>query len=135
MNRTNGVCRNTRLYFPDNGSYPENSQVLPSSKVVRRNVGCKQLNKTTYMTQGGTFEIFCNTYYSYTSILFVDYTVDFPTCMDQCVTWNGNNNITCLGISWASAQYGPYGPSGGGNCYFYWDISQPSPMASQDSGQ
>jgi hypothetical protein len=135
MNRTNGVCRNVSFYFRNNSSSPDDSKVLPNPKVVRRGVGCQQLNSTTYMTEGNTFEILCNTYYWYTSILFVDYTIDFPTCMNQCVAWNLNQTIKCLGISWASGQYGPYGPSAGGNCYFFWDISQPSTVEGQDSGQ
>ena len=135
MNRTNGICRNVNLYVPDNSRSPENSKPLSSSRIDRRSVGCQQVNGTTYSTGGNTFEIFCDTYYWWTSILFVDYTINFPSCMDRCLAWNENTSVKCLGTSWAYGQYGPSGPSGGGNCYFFWDISQPSTNTAQDSGQ
>jgi hypothetical protein len=55
--------------------------------------------------------------------------------MSQRVAWNGNNSIKCLGISWASDQYGLSRPSGSGNRYFYWDVPQSTTIEIQDSGQ
>lgn len=44
-------------------------------------------------------------------------------------------DIKCLGISWASGQYGLSKPSGGRNRYFYRGVSQSTTIEAQDSGQ
>jgi hypothetical protein len=111
--------------------------VVSNPKLVKRSSECPQIDGNTYTTQGNTFELFCDTSYDWTKILSINYTIDFLTCMDQCVAWNVNMAQKCVGVTWAEGQFGPDGAVAGSQCYFYWATtgSVAVPGQRQDSGQ
>jgi hypothetical protein len=56
--------------------------------VVKRGEGCTSLNgATTFSAGGAVFDIFCGMTWAYYDSLFVSYTLDFQTCMENCVRW------------------------------------------------
>src|SRR5271154_2311601 len=82
--------------------------------VVKRGEGCKSLNgATTFNAGGAVFDIFCGMTWAYYDSLFVSYTPNFQTCMENCVRWNTNNGNQCVGVFWIYGQYGPLGVEGG----------------------
>lgn len=119
------------LTFPRTSVIPEQVVHTP----VKRGVGCQEINTTTYTTDGATFNILCDTSYLWTSILYLNYTVDFASCMGGCVEWNTKMSQKCLGVTWAYGQYGPLGLAGGNECYFFWDLSGSGQVIGHDSAQ
>jgi hypothetical protein len=97
------------------------------TRLHERGFGCTELNATDtaiYQVSGSTFNVTCNWTWYDNQQLFVTYTIDFPTCMNECVAWNaGTNSGKCVGVKWTYGFFGPLGPSGGSFCAFFWVIS------------
>jgi len=104
--------------------------------ILKRGVGCQEINSTNYQYEGFTFDLFCDTTWPSANFMYLTYTVDFTSCMQNCVTWNSVMTDKCVGVYWMGGQYGPLGVNGGSECWFYWDmISGQSYLADQDSAQ
>jgi hypothetical protein len=120
--------------------YPMFFQTLSSPEQVlhtpvKRGIGCQEINSTTYTTDGATFNILCDTSYSglsWTSILYINYTTDFVSCLGGCAEWNTKMSQKCLGVTLAYDQYGPHG---GSECYFFWELEESAAGVQYDSGQ
>jgi hypothetical protein len=91
--------------------------------VLKRSIGCAQIgNATSYETEGSTFEIFCDFVWHASNTMTVTYTIDFVSCMDACIGWNGNHSAKCVGVVWRGGYYGPGGEAGGSICSLQWNM-------------
>jgi hypothetical protein len=104
---------------------------------IKRDIGCIAINSTTYQTSGSTFDILCDTAgWGSLNILQITYTLDFVSCINDCVIWNTQNTQKCMGVEWVNGQYGPDGIQGGSECYFFWVmIGNGAPAAGYDSAK
>jgi hypothetical protein len=100
---------------------------------VKRSTGCTEINNTTYESAGGTFELFCDTRWPSNYFLYVTFTLDYITCMEECVTWNTQMTEKCVGVRWQFGTYGPRGLPGGSECIFNWIM--PDGASVQASGE
>jgi hypothetical protein len=106
----------------------------------KRSIGCSEINTgnaTYYQTEGWTFEVFCDFVWHASNSMAVTYTVDFPSCMDYCISWNGNNSAKCVGVVWRGGYYGQAGEAGGSICSIQWNmvLSQGYNQTSFDSAR
>jgi len=107
---------------------------LSTATVVKRAEGCTSLNGATAVNvSGSVFDIFCDTIWGYYDILFISYTPDFQTCIEECVRWNTNNVNHCVGVFWVCQQYGPLGVNGGYECFYTWDMVDGSNSSASDT--
>jgi hypothetical protein len=105
------------------------------AKPVKRGLGCPELgNNKTYTSNGSTFNINCNTSWGATA-LFLTYTPDFETCIEQCAIWNRQNAGKCAGVTWTDGTYGPLGVSGGSECLYFWILLGETSSPGTDAAQ
>lgn len=114
----------TELRKPSTVLYPTTTS--PSGFIQhKRSVGCSQIdasNTSTYNADGGTFEVFCDTAWHVANAMYLTYTVDFASCMNECVVWNRLYSVKCVGVGWGYGVYGPGGVAGGSSCTFLWNM-------------
>jgi len=93
---------------------------------------CISGNGTIYQTAtGAEFEIYCGINWAFGD-LYISYTPDFMTCVENCAKWNENtNNTVCLGIAYAPQNYGP--DESQFECYFKWELQNASSFSLVDS--
>jgi hypothetical protein len=91
----------------------------------KRSIGCSQIdasNTSIYSTGGGNFEVFCDTAWHVSNSMYLAYTVDFVSCMNECILWNKIYSVQCVGVEWVYGIYGPGGVAGGSSCTFQWNM-------------
>jgi hypothetical protein len=101
-----------------------------SAARVKRSVGCKEVGATVFAVGNATFDILCDTSWSYDD-LYLNYTVDFATCIIGCAMWNTQMAGKCAGVSWQYGIYGPLGEAGGSICYYLWVFKDRCPTLEQ----
>ena len=112
------------------------SNKLAKTDHVKRAEGCTTLNQTTYSTNGVTFDILCNTYWSHEDTLQITYTPTFTSCIDKCAAWNKANVDQCAGVDWLYGFYGHGGLAEGSVCRFLWTMADGgTPRDSDDSAR
>src|SRR5271170_5644284 len=88
-------------------SFMDNSITVVTQE--KRGTICTEVNGTTYQSENATFDIYCSFSWPIGYFLQITYTVDFPTCMNDCAQWNTRTSVKCIGVGW---RYGIYGPLG-----------------------
>lgn len=91
-------------------------------KQLPRAIGCSEITTPTYSSGGIVFDIQCNMYWPYAADIYTTFTVDFSTCIAQCVKWNTAQSDKCVGVTWAVGLYGPNGAAGGSQCFLLWQL-------------
>jgi hypothetical protein len=91
-----------------------------NQRITKRSTGssCQGLKNSTYTTNGATFDVLCNTVFSYEGYLDVEYTNTFTECVDICATYE--STVPCIGIEYES---GVGGPTGQNLCYMLWNLT------------
>jgi hypothetical protein len=90
-----------------------------SLKQQKRGEGCTEINATSVEIGDDTYGILCDTGWI-NGALYLEFTVDFLTCIKGCSDWNTKMTSTCAGVSWEYGTYGPKGSAGGSICYYIW---------------
>jgi hypothetical protein len=72
-------------------------------------------------TTGAKFDMICGVNFNFNDI-FLNYTLDYRSCIDGCAVWNTNSTEVCVGIGYAPGNYGPSGVQGGSQCFYKWQM-------------
>jgi len=99
------------------------SNRLVKTDHMKRGEGCTTLNQTTYSTSGVTFDILCNLYWGHEDTLYITFNPTFPSCIDECASWNNANVDKCVGVDWTYGIYGPGGVAEGSLCRYLWTMA------------